>query len=137
EIGWGVLMVIAGLRPIAGRALMAVLGGIAVAGGALIVLDAWPQRLHDELGVHDRNGWLFLAAGAITLLAGLVLPVVSTPGQRTVPQRRVASSCPAHVRMPGVARARRLARPSCRAERSSVGDYRDARSRVRSSMRFI
>src|SRR4029453_13803035 len=27
QIGWGVLMVIAGLRPVAGRALMAVLGG--------------------------------------------------------------------------------------------------------------
>ena len=92
EIGWGVLMVIAGLRPVAGRALMAVLGGIAVAFGAVIVLDAWPQRLHDELGVHDRNGWLFLAAGGITLFASLILPVVSTPGQRTVKQRHVVST---------------------------------------------
>jgi hypothetical protein len=92
ESVWGVLMVIAGLRPIAGRALMAVLGGIAVAGGALIVLAAGPPRLHAQLGAHDRNGWLFLAAGAITLLAALVLPVVSTPGQRTVTQRHVVST---------------------------------------------
>jgi len=92
EIGWGVLMVIAGMRPVAGRALMSLLGAAAVALGALIVLDAWPNRLHDALGVHDQNGLLMLAAGAITLVAAFVLPVVASPGRRVIKQRHVVSS---------------------------------------------
>lgn len=92
EIAWGVLMVIAGLRPVAGRALMTLLGAAATALGALVVLDAWPNRLHDALGVHDRNGWLFLAAGVVTLIAAFVLPVVASPGRRVVRQRHVVGS---------------------------------------------
>jgi hypothetical protein len=92
EIAWGALMVVAGLRPVAGRALMGLLGAVAVGLGAIVVLDAWPRRLHDELGVHDRNGWLLLAVGAVSLFAAFVLPVVSTPGQRTVRQRHVVGT---------------------------------------------
>jgi predicted anti-sigma-YlaC factor YlaD len=92
EIAWGVLMLIAALRPIAGRALMALLGAAAIALGVVVVVDAWHHRLHDALGVHDRNGWLFIAAGVVTLLAALLSPVVATPGQRTVTRRHVVSS---------------------------------------------
>lgn len=92
EIVWGVLMVLAGLRPVAGKPFMALLGAAAVALGALIVLDAWPQRLHDSLGVHDRNGWLFIAAGGIALVAALLVPVMTSPGRRTVTQRHVVHS---------------------------------------------
>jgi hypothetical protein len=87
EIAWGVLMVIAAIRPIAGRSLMVLLGGAATVFGALILLDAWPRRFHDWFGVHDDNGWLFLAAGVVTLLASFVLPVISRPGQRVVRER--------------------------------------------------
>lgn len=92
EIGWGVLMVFAGMRPVAGRALMSLLGTAAITLGALILLDAWPNRLHDWFGVHDKNGLLMLAAGAITLVAAFVLPVVASPGRRVVKQRHVVSS---------------------------------------------
>lgn len=87
EVAWGVLLVLAGLRPIAGRALMALLGALAVALGVITVLDFWPRRLHDWLAVHDRNGWLFIVAGGIVLAAALFLPVVQsahTTRQRTV-----------------------------------------------------
>jgi Domain of unknown function (DUF4383) len=87
EIAWGVLMVIAAIRPVAGRALMVLLGTAATVFGALILFDAWQHRFHDWFGVHDDNGWLFLAAGVVTLLAAFVLPVVTTPGQRVVRER--------------------------------------------------
>lgn len=78
EVVWGVLLVIAGLRPIAGRALMALLGAVAVALGVVTVLDFWPRRLHDWLAIHDRNGWLFVIAGGVVLAAALFLPVVQS-----------------------------------------------------------
>jgi hypothetical protein len=90
EIAWGALMVIAALRPVAGRSLMALLGGAATVFGALILFDAWQHRFHDWFGVHDDNGWLILAAGVVTLLASFVLPVVTTPARRVVRERTTA-----------------------------------------------
>jgi hypothetical protein len=92
EIGFGILMVLAGLRPVAGRALMALLGAGSIALGALTVLDVWHHTLHQWLGVHDRNGWLFIAAGAVSLVAVFVLPLVATPGKRITRRRQVVSS---------------------------------------------
>src|SRR5262245_12273494 len=57
EIAWGALMVIAALRPIAGRSLMVLLGAAATVFGALILFDAWQHRFHDWFGVHNDNGW--------------------------------------------------------------------------------
>jgi len=92
EIAWGVLMVIAAIRPVAGRSLMVLLGAAATVFGALILLDAWQHRFHDWFGVHDDNGWLILAAGVVTLLASFVLPIVTTPGQRVVRERTTVGS---------------------------------------------
>jgi hypothetical protein len=78
EIGFGVLLVLTAMRPIAGRALMAPLGAVALGFGIIVVLDLWPHRLHDWFGVHDRNGWLFVATGAVVLGAALLLPVVAS-----------------------------------------------------------
>ncbi|HEY8216496.1 MAG TPA: hypothetical protein VIH82_05130 [Acidimicrobiia bacterium] len=92
EIAWGALMVIAALRPVAGRALMVLLGTAASVFGVLILLDAWQHRFHDWFGVHDDNGWLILAAGVVTLLASFVLPVITTPGTRVVRERSSVGS---------------------------------------------
>ena len=92
EIAFGVLMILAGLRPVAGRALMTLLGAASIGLGGLVVLDVWQHTLHHWLGVHDRNGWLFLAAGALSLVAAFVLPTVATPGKRVIRRRHVVSS---------------------------------------------
>lgn len=92
EIVWGVLMVMAGLRPVAGRALMTLLGAASIGLGALTLLGVWQHTLRHWLGVHDRNGWLFIAAGAVSLVAAFVLPVVATPGTRIIRRRQVVSS---------------------------------------------
>jgi vacuolar-type H+-ATPase subunit I/STV1 len=84
EIGFGVLLVLASVSAGASRALMALLGVLAVAFGVVILVDAWPARMHRWFGVHDRNGWLFVITGAVVVLAGLVLPTFSRPETRIV-----------------------------------------------------
>jgi hypothetical protein len=90
EIGFGILMVIAALRPVFGRTVMALVGAAAVGLGGVVVADVWPRRMHDWLGAHDRNGWMFIAAGGVVLLAAFVLPILGTNRtQRVVEERRV------------------------------------------------
>jgi hypothetical protein len=84
EIGFGVLLILSSVSAGVSRAFMALLGVLAVAFGVVIVVDAWPVRMHRWFGVHDRNGWLFLIAGAVIVLAGLLLPTVSRPETRFV-----------------------------------------------------
>jgi hypothetical protein len=75
EIGFGVGMVIAALGTFVGRGLMAALSLGALGLGIAAAADLWPSRLHNWLGVHDRNGWLFVIVGAIGLAAAVLLPV--------------------------------------------------------------
>jgi purine-cytosine permease-like protein len=84
EIGFGVLLVLASVSAGASRAFMALLGALAVAFGVVILVDAWPARMHRWFGVHDRNGWLFVITGAVVVLAGLVLPTFKRPETRIV-----------------------------------------------------
>ena len=84
EIGFGVLLILSSVSAGFSRAFMALLGVLAVAFGVVIVVDAWPARMHRWFGVHDRNGWLFLVAGGVIVLAGLLLPTVSRPETRYV-----------------------------------------------------
>ena len=92
EIVLGAVLVLAGLRPIAGRALMTLVGAATLGFGIVIVLDFWPHTLHDWFGVHDRNGWLYIIAGAVVLGATLFLPVVAS--RRTA--RRVTTASDDH-----------------------------------------
>ena len=87
EIAFGLFLALAGLRPVFGRSLMTLLGFAAFGLGFVIVADFWPARMHEWLGAHDRNGWLFIAAGAVLLVAAFVLPIFG--GTRDVVRERV------------------------------------------------
>ena|SRR5688572_10543181 len=86
EIAFGVLLVLSGLRPVAGRSLMTLLGAAAVAMGVILIADFWNEELHEWLGVHDRNGFLFAAVGAVLLVSAFLMPV---GGGRTVVREHV------------------------------------------------
>lgn len=90
EVAFGVLLLLAGVRPVFGRALMTLLGFAAFGLGLVIVADFWPARMHEWLGAHERNGWLFLASGAVLLLATFVLPIFG--GTRRVVEQRVVDN---------------------------------------------
>ena len=84
EIGFGVLMILAALRPIAGRSLMTLLGAAATSLGIVIVGGWWWAKLHTALGATDRNGWMFITVGGIVLVATLCTPVLAVGGPRVV-----------------------------------------------------
>ena len=96
ELAFGVLMLWAATKAFLGRGLVALLG-IAVLGlGIVIITDVWPNRLHQWLGVHHRNGWLFVIVGVVCLLAVLYVPTL----RRT--RRTVVVSEPAPAAEAGV-----------------------------------
>jgi len=88
EIGFGVLLFLSGMRPIAGRALMTLLGAAALGLGIVIVADFWPNRMQDWFGVKDRGGWVILGVGAVILVVSFVMPVFGGR-QRAVRERVV------------------------------------------------
>jgi uncharacterized protein DUF4383 len=75
EVAYGVLLVIASVIPGAARTLMALLGAIGVAFGLVVLIETVPNKLNDWLAVTHRNGWLFLIAGGVVLLAAIFSPV--------------------------------------------------------------
>jgi hypothetical protein len=75
ELGFGVLMLLAGAIPGAWRSAMGLLSTVAVGFGIFVVADAAPARLHTWLGVHRANGWLYIVVGAVGLAATMFSPV--------------------------------------------------------------
>jgi hypothetical protein len=73
EIVYGLLLILAGAVPGAGRATMAFLGVLAL--GAGIITLAARASLYDGLGVNEATGWLFLIAGIANLIAAMAAPV--------------------------------------------------------------
>ena len=88
ELGFGVLMMLAGALPGAWRGLMGLLSAAALGFGIFVVADAAPVRLHNWLGVHHANGWLYIAVGAIGLAATMLSPVVWSRSRTTHGARR-------------------------------------------------
>jgi MFS family permease len=86
ELGFGVVMLITALRPVAGRALMSLLSAGALGAGIIILADVWPRRLHDWFGVEHRNGWLYVIVGAVGLAFAIFMPTFVHRG-RTVVRR--------------------------------------------------
>jgi hypothetical protein len=83
ELGFGVLMMVAGAVPGALRGLMGLLSAMALGFGIFVITDAAPARLHTWLGVHHANGWLYIVTGAVGLAATMFSPVVWTDRSRT------------------------------------------------------
>src|ERR1700726_873500 len=84
EIGFGVLMVLSALGPVAGRNVMTLLGAAAIGLGVVVLAGWWSAKMAHWLGVGDRNGWLFIAVGAVAVFAAFFAPVWTTGGPRIV-----------------------------------------------------
>jgi len=69
------LMVLGSVVPAGARAFLGLLGSISLAFGIVVLTESVPNRLNDWLAVTHRNGWLFVIAGAVVLVASLVAPV--------------------------------------------------------------
>jgi hypothetical protein len=85
ELVYGLVLVMAGAVPGAGRGLMAFLGTAAVGFGAVVLAQS--PALHDTLGVHEANGWLYILTGVVTLAAGMAAPVFFGRQRRAVEYR--------------------------------------------------
>jgi hypothetical protein len=92
ELGFGILMLLAALRPVSGRALMSLLTAGALGFGIVILADVWPRRLHDWFGVEHRNGWLFVIAGGIGLAFALFAPTFVHAGKTVVHREPVGEA---------------------------------------------
>jgi hypothetical protein len=90
ELSFGIAMVIAALRPLAGRALMMLLSIGAIGAGVVILADVWPRRVHHWFGASHRNGWLYVFAGGIGVLAALFAPTIARGRRRIVPHHSAA-----------------------------------------------
>jgi hypothetical protein len=92
EIGFGIVMLLAAFGPVAGRNIMTLLGTAAIGLGVVVLAGWWSAKLTHWLGVSDRNGWLFIAAGGVAVLAAFFAPVWTTGGPRIVREPVVADA---------------------------------------------
>ncbi|HSO95250.1 MAG TPA: hypothetical protein VLV81_04345 [Acidimicrobiia bacterium] len=113
EIGFGILMVLAAFGAIAGRNIMTLLGAAAIGLGVVLVAGWWSVRMSHSLGASDRNGWLFLAVGAISLVVAFVAPVWTTGGPHVVRTRAAA--------VPATETADRVPADATRADTTATG----------------
>jgi hypothetical protein len=74
ELGFGLLLIMAGAIPGAGRNTMVLLGALALGFGIVVLIQA--PSLHDSLGVHEANGWLYIVTGVVNLAAAISAPVI-------------------------------------------------------------
>jgi len=91
DIAFGALAILCGVVPGAIRSLMGLLGAAALAFGIVILVDAAPHRMHRYFGVTHVNGWLYVAVGAVMLLAAFLAPVFVSGGGVDV-RRNVVTS---------------------------------------------
>ena len=74
----------------AGRALMMLLSIGAIGSGVVILIDVWPGRVHRWFGGSHRNGWLYVIAGGIGVLAALFAPTITRSRRRIARRHGVA-----------------------------------------------
>jgi hypothetical protein len=84
ELGFGIGMVLAALRPMAGRALMLLLSAGALASGVVILANVWPGRVHHWFGATHRNAWLYVIVAGVGIVAALFAPTVVRSRRRLV-----------------------------------------------------
>jgi predicted anti-sigma-YlaC factor YlaD len=87
ELGFGLLMLLAAVVPGAARGLMTVLAVLAFGFGLVVLIDP-PAELHQYLGVHDRNAWLYVLTGGVAMIAAMASPVIFNRDRRLVARRR-------------------------------------------------
>ncbi len=85
ELVFGLLLVLAGAVPGAGRGTMAFLGVVALGFGIVVLAAA--DQMRGTLGVTDANGWLYVITGIVNLVAAMVAPVIFTRQRHTVGYR--------------------------------------------------
>jgi hypothetical protein len=71
EVGFGAVMILAGITRWLGRVAIGLLSGTLAAFGAALLSAPRPSRLHRWFGVVNQQGWIFVAVGTIGLLAML------------------------------------------------------------------
>jgi hypothetical protein len=86
ELIFGLLMIMAGTIPGAGRGTMAFLGTLALGFGIVILASA--GSLFDSLGVDDASGWLYVFTGVVTLVAAIAAPVIFGSHRRSAEYER-------------------------------------------------
>ena len=84
EIGYGAVMIIAGVVPGGLRSLIVLLGAAALAFGIAIIVQSLPNRLNHWLAVTHRSGWFFVVVGAVAALSGIFLPTFGGTFRRRV-----------------------------------------------------
>jgi hypothetical protein len=82
DLAFGLLLVMAGAVPGAGRGTMAFIGTLALGFGVVVL--AASGSLYDSLGVNDANGWLYIITGVVTLVAAIAAPIIFGSERRTV-----------------------------------------------------
>ena len=87
ELFFGLLMLLAAAVPGAARGLMTALGVLALAFGLVVLIEP-PDELHQYLGVHDRNAWLYVLTGAVSMIAAMASPVFFRRDRHFVARRR-------------------------------------------------
>jgi hypothetical protein len=90
EVGFGALLVLAGVVAGGARSLLALLGGIATVAGVMLLLDVGSAHLHGWLGVGGPYGWLSVIVGVFLIVTAVFLPDV-TPQDRGTAHRRVVT----------------------------------------------
>ncbi len=85
ELVFGLLLVLAGAVPGAGRGTMAFLGVLALGFGIIVLAAA--DQLRGTLGVTDANGWLYVITGIANLVAAMAAPIIYSRQRHTVGYR--------------------------------------------------
>jgi hypothetical protein len=74
ELAFGALMLLAAARPSVAKPLMGLLSLAAIGLGVAVLIDAFPHQLHHWLGVYRADAWLYVATGALGLVASVASP---------------------------------------------------------------
>lgn len=85
ELVYGLLLIMAGAVPGAGRGTMVFLGALALGFGIVVLAAA--DSLYAGLGVRDANGWLYIVTGVATLIAAMTAPLIYGAEQRSTAYR--------------------------------------------------
>lgn len=89
ELAFGIVMLIAALRPGTAKGLMSLLSTAAIGFAIVALINAFPHQIHHWLGVRRNNAWLYLGTGVIGLVASGVSPTFLGIHRERVRTRRV------------------------------------------------